>query len=489
MLDEVKWYQPILWEKGIQNKHDYGGNLAVARMVESFWRNLSPRAKEFQLIEHVGHYKFTAVSHDRVFTAKDRALMAMEIFLCILVVPLIIMLIAKSIVRYRNTFAIQPTPLDQPAQEPLHPRPESMKPADPKKEPAKTATEPTPQTTLTPPETPPSSEITPVQVLPPLQSQPEIRSTRIEQAPSPQGKPSSLDILKRIAPNYRPPTLLESSAKPSRFSWKQEIATYEEIIKKILSGNDLGAVKVLMEKVFAFSSLELGAFASIYIEMTTSQEVFHYLCLKMSRIELSNNEISTLLFNTIHRKKERSLYLKILIATCPSMRSHLFNTYSEGLTLLHYAWLYHDKAAIMVLEKELKNNPPVSKSYFELPLHGSGFKVGNSATKKIFFPPKQTPAAMTKCHDDLAARHVLLMHIHHLEPQLPPPSPFWPWEGPLPSIEDAWTYLDKTPNKLNCLNEEGLTLLDEARNHGHNEIAQKLTAAGGKTAHEVGAVV
>ena len=118
MSNKIKWYQPILWEENVQisKSSPFQSTLSLARGVEGFWRNLSPCMAEFKVTRRLDEHAFKVEPHTRVVTGIDWALMGVEIFLCLLVVPLLIMLIAKPIVRANNSFFLtQPAQVNAPS--------------------------------------------------------------------------------------------------------------------------------------------------------------------------------------------------------------------------------------------------------------------------------------------------------------------------------------------------------------------------------------
>ncbi len=93
-----KWYHPILWEKEyIKDWACCERTLLLTRAVDTLWRNLFLCKDEYKVTKRLAELKFEAVAHQRVFTGKDYLLMSAEIVLCLLVVPLLILLVAKFI--------------------------------------------------------------------------------------------------------------------------------------------------------------------------------------------------------------------------------------------------------------------------------------------------------------------------------------------------------------------------------------------------------
>ena len=487
MSTEVKWYQPILWKEGTQkNNTAFKSTLPSARCVEAFWRNLSPWTNEVRVTARLGEHTFQVEPHTRIFRSKDRVLMALEIFLCLLVVPLLIMLVAKGIVHRNNSFSLkQPEPSKILPEKTPSPALPSSQPEQPSQE-LLVSTACFFEETIEPPR----------KLSPPTPTKPEEIVTTIDgpkltlsAEPAPRLSKDELACLQGIVPTYQSPTADEIDHARAFLSRVHDPRTeYGKSIKAIMESGNLQAVKILWEKELCSRGLtEYFAFA--YLE-TAPLNIFEYLFDKFdkgSNLKNFEKSLPDLLFKTIKRKEERSKYLAILLKNWPPTLSKILGSYDDqgyqGLTLLHYAYLYHEEELIkLILEKggeELANLPsiPISSFNRSISVSPGSCKIRIPIEKNIL--KNMTAAELARCRDDLAARSILFTHMLDVRPT-GRPSDFWPqhWRDKHPTIEEVWPYLDLTAEKLNRRDDNGLTLLHYAKYFRHQAIATQLQQAG-----------
>ncbi len=183
--------------------------------------------------------------------------------------------------------------------------------------------------------------------------------------------------------------------------------------------------------------------------------------------------LSRLLFQAIDSEEDRTQLLGTMINELPDQYLDILKKLDDcGLTLLHYAYLYRDEDTQKCLEarsKELSTIP--SSETFSI-------KPGMSAWGTSYIPKGKNPAELSKYHNQLAARYVLRLHIQRRTEKVVA-SPYWPWKEAMPSIEEAFSFLD--PRALDRL-EDGMTLLHLAKHYRHEEIERRLIAKGANTA-------
>ncbi len=335
-MTAVRFFEPISWETRASNLEKAvaeDGWEKVARWSEGFWAHLSCCTDVVCVIEKLPKREFSVERGTRKLEKAHYAWMLLEIGICLLVVPLLIMLAAKLWVRSYYTFS--------------------------------------------PVETTPSLRAAPV---PTSASSPMIDTTLV----SPVQAPSSLKVI--------PP----------------------------------------------LSSVEASS-ASISIPPPTLEQ----------------------LFEMIHKPQDRALFFVKMIEGLPEDCLPILRTVNEkGLTLLHYAYLYHDEAAQKCLEGRDKELSTIcsTKKVHARPVYTS--EIGKS------------PAELGKYFDQLAASYALRFYIQRQTGQ-PPDSPYWPWQGRIPSIEEALSFLDSESINRKY---DGKTLLHLAKYYRHLEIETQLIA-------------
>ncbi len=133
MMSQINRFTPILWSQELEPPSEYGirgrskslllredrgdqsiylqnrsrgdrCRLWLARLTECFWRNFSLKTEEFRITYCFSKNEFIVVPSRREFSWRDYVAMGMQIVLCLSVVPLIVMLAAKLIVRSHYQF-------------------------------------------------------------------------------------------------------------------------------------------------------------------------------------------------------------------------------------------------------------------------------------------------------------------------------------------------------------------------------------------------
>ncbi len=150
--------------------------------------------------------------------------------------------------------------------------------------------------------------------------------------------------------------------------------------------------------------------------------------------------------------------------------SLLAATDAEGLTLLHYAYLYGDKALQRCLESKDKELAGIA-TMKDLTIRS------DRGGDYVLIPKGKTPPEFVQDYQGRLARLVLECRIRGGEV---PRFPYWPWEG-VPSLENTLSLLDRSA--LNSVEtgtgfSQGMTLLHLAKVFRHAAIAQALIANG-----------
>ncbi len=108
-MSTINRFTPILWtplESWEPTRLRDKNWLLLGRFTEQFWRNLSLKTQEFQVTHFISAKELGVTSCTRVFKCRDYAMMGIEITICLLIIPLVVMLAAKFLVRSHYQFTI-----------------------------------------------------------------------------------------------------------------------------------------------------------------------------------------------------------------------------------------------------------------------------------------------------------------------------------------------------------------------------------------------
>lgn len=136
-------------------------------------------------------------------------------------------------------------------------------------------------------------------------------------------------------------------------------------VKVLFSSNDLEQIKRCCEEELntvchtdSYSYVPSSVFVLKYAHLAISQEIFDYLCSKIDgEGSRGIGDIDKLLFRIMHRKSNRSGYLRSLLAQLKvvlfpaKIDDYLLRIDLNGLSLMHYAVLFEDEEVRNLLIK------------------------------------------------------------------------------------------------------------------------------------------
>ncbi len=434
----VSFSQLVNWEKNVS---DSSILIPIWRCQETFWCKVLTSSPKLAVTRSLGNGRFLVTKQESIenYSTCSRAV---HCFLCLLVIPALVMLIARVCFRFsqmRFQLIEAGVPLKNLTSHPLTQSPR-MQQSAPSVQHAPVVDEqlPIPSKILTSP----------------LLTQPAVMaSPALEQA--------EVD-------NEDPTTSEQVRIQGEQIKF---ILAHHSKLRKALEQDDLENVKNIVECIRECPLMPLGKKFPIHPSMTNlnNKEIFKYVV----GYDESPDAIQSIFFSLITSDNQKKVeFLGILLEKHPKL-AQCYD--SSGLTGMHYASLMGNQAICKLLQDKTVEQPS-TKPYIFYPFHGITNTFNACTTSGVRLPSHLTPIQMREYFYHLVARDALLAHIGGKTYGQPQPYQYpLPW-GDTASWKEICTHLSKT--YLNDLDDNGLTLLHYAYLCHDSTLAEALIKMG-----------
>ena len=413
-MNSINFFDRVSWDSTVKNKSDTRQQwvIAMERITERFWCSVSCFGEHYQVTNPLskGKYAVALITNDD-FSAPN-PYRWVDRLLCLLILPPLVMLIAKACFRHTQRFSPHTIPGGN----------------NPPSQMAESSI---------------NASITPSSVIPTSTSPLETNTPTTSTSPNQPNQTSEIEREMRI--KDLPPFKYIIHA-PSREKAEEIIGSFSYI-----------------------PHFDFGYSLSSIIHQTENLEVFSYLITQIQENSwLSNTHRykEEIFFNLIdlylEDQSERQItYLNAFLTLYPT----LIRSVREGWTAMHYAYLRGDQALIDLLnsrDESLLDIPSTTEHDFDFERPPKGICANPAWTTRCNyrFPANITPAQLRRQFYDIHARDALTYFTLSGCPSTYQKLTYCPWKDTPNDPRVICNYLN--PDSMDAIDAQGFTLLHYA---------------------------